>query len=160
MKILDKIVVKIENYVCIVTFIIMIFLTFANVVSRFLLHMSLSFTEEIVTGLFVIASLAGASVAVRNQSHLGLDFFIGFMPAKVRKVLSVAATVLAIILCGPRFYYGVLMVRQEMFLEQVTAAMQWPEWIYGLTVPVGAAILVLRYLIGLVSQIAGWKEEK
>lgn len=55
MKILDKIVVKIENYVCIVTFIIMIFLTFANVVSRFLLHMSLSFTEEIVTGLFVIA---------------------------------------------------------------------------------------------------------
>ena len=96
MKILDKIVVKIENYVCIVTFIIMIFLTFANVVSRFLLHMSLSFTEEIVTGLFVIASLAGASVAVRNQSHLGLDFFIGFMPAKVRKVLSVAATVLAV----------------------------------------------------------------
>ena len=92
MKILDKIVVKIENYVCIVTFIIMIFLTFANVVSRFLLHMSLSFTEEIVTGLFVIASLAGASVAVRNQSHLGLDFFIGFMPAKVRKVLSVAVT--------------------------------------------------------------------
>lgn len=71
MKILDKIVVKIENYVCIVTFIIMIFLTFANVVSRFLLHMSLSFTEE-MTGLFVIASLAGASVAVRNQSHLGL----------------------------------------------------------------------------------------
>ena len=57
MKILDKIVVKIENYVCIVTFIIMIFLTFANVVARFLLHMSLSFTEEIVTGLFVIASL-------------------------------------------------------------------------------------------------------
>ena len=95
-----------------------------------------------------------------NQSHLGLDFFIGFMPAKVRKVLSVAATVLAIILCGTMFYYGVLMVRQEMFLEQVTAAMQWPEWIYGLTVPVGAAILVLRYLIGLVSQIAGWKEEK
>ena len=106
MKILDKIVVKIENYVCIVTFIIMIFLTFANVVSRFLLHMSLSFTEEIVTGLFVIASLAGASVAVRNQSHLGLDFFIGFMPAKVRKVLSVAATVLAIILCGTMFYMG------------------------------------------------------
>lgn len=159
MKVLDKIVIKIENYVCIVTFIIMLTLTFANVVSRFALHMALSFTEEIVTGLFVLASLAGTSVAVRNQSHLGLDFVIGFMPRKVQKILAAAATVLAIIMCGIMFYYGVMMVRQEMFLEQVTATMQWPEWIYGLTVPTGAGILLLRYIIGFVSQISKWKEE-
>ena len=160
MKILDKIVVKIEDYVCIVTFVIMLTLTFVNVVSRFALHMALSFTEEIVTGLFVIASLAGTSVAVRNQSHLGLDFVIGFMPRKVQKVVAIVATILAIIMCGVMFYYGVLMVRQEMFLEQVTSTMQWPEWIYGMTVPVGAGILVLRYVIGLVSQLKKWKEEE
>ena len=136
----------------------MLLLTFANVVSRFALHMALSFTEEIVTGLFVLASLAGTSVAVRSQAHLGLDFVIGFMPKKVQKILEVAATILAVILWGIMFYYGVQMVRQEMFLEQVTATMQWPEWIYGLTVPVGAGVLVLRYAISLVSQISRWKE--
>ena len=158
MKGLDKIVIKIENYLWIGTFINMLLLTFANVVSRFALHMALSFTEEIVTGLFVLASLAGTSVAVRSQAHLGLDFVIGFMPKKVQKILEVAATILAVILCGIMFYYGVQMVRQEMFLEQVTATMQWPEWIYGLTVPVGAGVLVLRYAISLVSQISRWKE--
>ena len=95
MKILDKIVGKIEDYVCIITLIVMLLLTFANVLSRFVLHFSLSFTEEIVTGLFVIASLSGTSVAVRNRSHLGLDFVIGFMPEKIRKVLAAAATILA-----------------------------------------------------------------
>lgn len=159
MKILDRVITKIENYVCIVTFVVMISLTFVNVVSRFALHMALSFTEEIVTGLFVIASLAGTSVAVRNQSHLGLDFVIGFMPKKVQKLLAVAANILAVILCVVMFYYGVLMVQQEMFLQQVTSTMQWPEWIYGLTVPVGAGILVFRYILGLVNQVAGWKEE-
>ena len=111
-----------------------------------------------MTGLFVLASLAGTSVAVRSQAHLGLDFVIGFMPKKVQKILEVAATILAVILWGIMFYYGVQMVRQEMFLEQVTATMQWPEWIYGLTVPVGAGVLVLRYAISLVSQISRWKE--
>lgn len=151
-KVLDKIVIKIENYLCIATFIIMLLLTFANVVSRFVLHFSLSFTEEIVTGLFVIASLAGTSVAVRRDSHLGLDFFVGYMPKAVQKVLSFVALILAVIMCGIMFYYGILMVRQEMFLQQVSATMQWPEWIYGMTVPVGAGILLLRYILGLIRQ--------
>lgn len=159
MKSLDKIIGKIEDYVCIITLIVMLLLTFANVLSRFVLHFSLSFTEEIVTGLFVIASLAGTSVAVRNHSHLGLDFVIGFMPEKVQKVLAVAATVLALFMCGVLFVYGVLMVRQEMFLNQVSATMQWPEWIYGMTVPAGAAILLLRYMLVFAGQLKGGKEE-
>ena len=150
MKILDKIVGKIEDYVCIITLIVMLLLTFANVLSRFVLHFSLSFTEEIVTGLFVIASLSGTSVAVRNRSHLGLDFVIGFMPEKIRKVLAAAATILALFMCG--------MVRQEIFLDQVSATMQWPEWIYGMTVPVGAAVLILRYLLTLAGQFVNGKE--
>ena len=105
MKILDKIVGKIEDYVCIITLIVMLLLTFANVLSRFVLHFSLSFTEEIVTGLFVIASLSGTSVAVRNRSHLGLDFVIGFMPEKIQKVLATAATILALFMCGILFVY-------------------------------------------------------
>lgn len=159
MKILDKAVGKIENYICIFTFVMMLSFTFANVVSRFILHYSLSFTEEIVTGLFVLASLSGASIAAKNSTHLGLDFFIGFMPQKVQKLLGLMATLLAVFMCSIMFYYGVQMVRQEMFLQQVTATMQWPEWIYGLTVPVGAGILVLRYLLSLASQVAGWKGE-
>lgn len=157
MRVLDRITMKIENWVCIVTFTVMIALTFANVVSRFVLHLSLSFTEEIVTALFVIASLAGSSIAARNKSHLGLDFVIGFMPEKVQRILEVAATILALVMCGILFYYGVLMVRQEMFLEQVSATMQWPEWIYGLTVPVGAGTMCLRYIIVLAGQLTGEK---
>ena len=151
MKILDKIVGKIEDYVCIITLIVMLLLTFANVLSRFVLHFSLSFTD-------VIASLSGTSVAVRNRSHLGLDFVIGFMPEKIQKVLATAATILALFMCGILFVYGVLMVRQEIFLDQVSATMQWPEWIYGMTVPVGAAVLILRYLLTLAGQFVNGKE--
>ena len=154
MRHLEKIIDSIENIICIGTFLIMLILTFINVVSRFGLHMSLSFTEEIVTSLFVLASLAGASIAIRKQAHLGLDFFTSLLPKKGQKILLIFATLMGIGFCAVVFYYGVLMVTQEYITKQVSATMQWPEWIYGTTVPVGAGLLIIRYLITIKNQIA------
>lgn len=159
MKNTEKIISTIENYVCIFTLVIMLMFTFANVISRFVLHLSLSFTEEIVTALFVIASLAGASIAVRESAHLGLDFFTSFMPKNIQKILGIFAVFLGIVFCAIIIFYGVDMVYQEYVSKQVSATMQWPEWIYGLTVPVGAGLLLLRFLLDFVYKILNFKGE-
>lgn len=160
MKHINKIIEKIENYVCVITFVVMLSLAFINVVSRFGLHMSLSFTEEIVTGLFVLASLAGASIAMRNRAHLGLDFFTGYMPEKLRKAFEILGIILALVFCGIIFYYGILMVRQEFIMGQKTATMQWPEWIYGMTVPVGSGLLIVRYVLSLIQGLPAFQEKE
>ena len=46
MKILDKI----EEYLCICCLVVMTALVFANVFSRYILHASFSFSEEITVG--------------------------------------------------------------------------------------------------------------
>jgi C4-dicarboxylate transporter DctQ subunit len=142
---LNRFIEHIEKYVCIGTFAVMLTLTFVNVLSRFSLHMSLSFSEEIVTSLFVLASLAGASVAVRDGSHLGLDYLVSFMPQAVQKALALLANLLGMAMCSVIFYYGIFMVFDEYESEQLSATMQWPEWIYGCTVPAGSALLIFRY---------------
>ena len=43
------------------------------------------------------------------------------------------------------FYYGVLMVMNQYNLGMVTAAMQWPEWIYATFVPFGAFFITIRF---------------
>jgi C4-dicarboxylate transporter DctQ subunit len=141
----NQFVENIEKYVCICTFVVMLTLTFANVLSRFVLHMSLSFSEEIVTGLFVLASLAGSSVAVRDNAHLGLDYLVSFMPRMAQKALTLLANLLGIAMCSAILYYGILMVADEYESEQLSATMQWPEWIYGCTVPLGSSLLIFRY---------------
>jgi len=143
---LNKIVECIEKYVCIFTFSVMLLLTFVNVVSRFVLHMSLSFSEEIVTSLFVLASLAGASMAIRDGSHLGLDYVTSFMPENVQRGQAVAANLLGIVMCSVILYFGVGMVESEHATGQLSATMQWPEWIYGASVPFGACMLIFRYV--------------
>jgi C4-dicarboxylate transporter DctQ subunit len=145
MMTVNRFVENIEKHVCICTFAVMLALTFVNVLSRFFLHISLSFSEEIVTGLFVLASLAGSSVAVREGSHLGLDYLVSFTPQTVRKALALLGNLLGIVMCGVIFYYGLFMVADEYASGQLSATMQWPEWIYGSTVPLGASLLIFRY---------------
>lgn len=147
MKGLNKRLTEIEDWINVITFVIMLTLTSANVFSRFVLHASLAFTDEFVTVLFVLCSLAGSSVGQRNHSHLGLDFVTGFMPEKVQKALSIVANILALIFLVVLFVYGINMVIQEYASGQVSTTMQYPQWIYGLTIPIGSGIMIVRYIV-------------
>ena len=150
MKSFNKALSGIEDWINIITFVVMLSLTFANVFSRFILHASLAFTDEFVTVLFVLCSLAGSSVGQRNRAHLGLDFFTGFLPDKGQKIILILGNILALVLLSILFGYGVGMVKQEYVLKQLSTTMQYPQWIYGLTIPIGSGIMILRYIIDTV----------
>lgn len=152
---LNRFISNLEKYICVATFVVMLTLTFVNIVSRYLLTMSLSFTEEIVTSLFVIASLAGASIAIREHAHLGLDFITSYFPKSIQRLLFVLGNVLGIVFCSVVFHHGAIMVYHEFESGQVSATMQWPEWIYGMTVPVGSALLIVRYFLTICETLSG-----
>ena len=60
---------------------------------------------------------------------------------------------------GAIFYYGILMVLSQRQLQQVTANMQWPEWIFGSFVPVGALFATVRFVQVLIEEIRGTGEK-
>ena len=141
MKILDKI----EETICIVCLLAMTALVFANVFSRYVLHLSLSFSEEITTNLFVLLSMMGTAIAARRRAHLGLSILTDAVSPKLRRILLIFGFGLATVFSFAVFFYGVKMVQSEYILGQVTPAMQWPEWVYGLFVPFGAIFMTLRF---------------
>ena len=140
-----KILNKIEEGICILCLIAMTTLVFANVFSRYVLHLSLSFSEEITTNLFVLLSMMGTAIAARRRAHLGLSVLTDAVNPKLRRALLVFGFGLATVFSFAVFFYGIKMVRNEYILGQVTPSMQWPEWIYGCFVPFGAAFMTLRF---------------
>ena len=140
-----KILNKIEEGICILCLIAMTTLVFANVFSRYVLHLSLSFSEEITTNLFVLLSMMGTAIAARRRAHLGLSILTDAVNPKVRRALLIFGFGLATVFCFAVFFYGIKMVRNEYILGQVTPSMQWPEWIYGCFVPFGAFFMTLRF---------------
>ncbi len=149
MKVLDYI----EEIICVICTIVMTGLVFAGVVSRFLLHASLSFSEEITTYLFVLLSLMGTAIAAKRRAHLGLTIVTDSVPPKARKALLVIGFAIATVFSAALVYYGVLMVMNQYRLGMVTSAMQFPEWIYATFVPFGAVFVTIRFAQALVEEI-------
>jgi len=149
MKYLDKI----EEILSAICLIVMTILTFGNVVSRYVFSASFSFSEEITTYLFVLLSLLGTAIAAKRGAHLGLSIITDAVNPGIRKILHIIGYLFAALFCTAILYYGIQMVMNQRMLEQRTAGMQWPEWIFGSFVPLGAFFATIRFLQKLINEI-------
>ncbi len=159
MKSILKVFDWIEEGLSAIALSAMLIITFANVVSRYALHASFSFADEVTTYMFVLLSLLGTAIAAKRREHLGLTILTDAVSPKTRKVLMIIGYIVAVVFSAAIFYYGILMVRNQVLLGQKTAAMQTPEWIYGSFVPFGAFFVLVRFLQALLGEIRGTKEE-
>lgn len=151
---------KIEEVLSALCLVVMTALTFANVVSRYVFSASFSFSEEITTYLFVLLSLLGTAIAAKRRAHLGLSIVTDAVSPKVRKTLLVIGFGISTVFAAAIFYYGILMVKNQIMLGQVTAGMQWPEWIFGSFVPIGGFFATVRFLQVTIEEIRKDPEER
>lgn len=149
---------RIEEVLCVIALVIMTVLTFANVIARYVFSASFSFSEEITTYLFVLLSLPGSAVAARRKAHLGFTALIDIVPENVRRIFHAISFLLATLFSSALFVFGMKMVYSQMSRGQVTAGMQWPEWIFGAFVPLGAFFITLEFLFLLINVLKGDEE--
>lgn len=141
-----KFIEKFEKFVACASVSVMAVLVFVNVIARFVFNSPLAVADEMSCYLFVLMSFMGTAIAARRKAHLGLTIVTDKLsPAAARKV-QVLMYLIAAVFCLLIVVFGVEMVMSQYTLGQETATMQWPEWIYGLFVPVGAAFALLAFL--------------
>ena len=100
----------------------------------------------------------GTAIAARKKAHLGLTIVTDKLSPSVAKKVQVLMYIIAAIFCLLIIIFGVEMVMSQYSLGQETATMQWPEWIYGLFVPIGAAFAMIAFL-SVAVETARTKEE-
>lgn len=142
----------IEEWFLTITLGAMLVLNFANVLSRYVLGLSFSFTEEITTNLFVWSCFIGASAAAKRGSHLGLSIVTDLLPPRLQRYTAVIVSLLTLIMFGVIISTGIEMVMSQMEHNQMSPALGIPEWTMGLAIPVGALFCFIRFAQ------AGWRE--
>lgn len=141
-------------------FIAMLSITFMNVVSRYCLKASISFTEEITCALFVLLCMLGTAIAAKCQEHLGLSLVTEVVKESTRRRLAVFGNVLGVIFSVVLFVSGISMVMLEYDLRQISVALQLPEWIYGSFLPFGAFWMIIRFGQASINIMLNRKEEE
>ena len=144
---------KIEKAVSCSCVAVMAVLVFANVIARKVFNHSLAVSDEMSTYLFVLMSFMGAAIAARRGAHLGLSIVTDRLSGKAKKGVGFLMYLISAFFCLLILVFGVQMVMSQYNFGQETAAMQWPEWIYGSFVPIGAFFAMMAFLSGAINYL-------
>jgi C4-dicarboxylate transporter, DctQ subunit len=142
--------VKLEEWILIILMTVICTLTFGNVVSRYLLKASFSFTEELTTNLFAFIIFIGAALLARENGHLGFALITDLLPKKIQNIVTFIVGCLTTVFFAVLLWYGIEMVIQQYEFKQTTPAMGMPEWIMGVSIPLGALLCLFRFWEGYV----------
>lgn len=145
-----RIFVKLEEWLVIVMMATICLLTFGNVLSRHIFKASFSFTEEITTNLFAYIIFIGAALLARENGHLGFALLTDFLPKKLQKIIIIFIGCLTTVFFAILLKHGLDMVLSQYKYKQLTPAMGLPEWIMGLSVPLGALLCLIRFWEGYI----------
>jgi C4-dicarboxylate transporter DctQ subunit len=137
---------RLSEWIAIGILLAMTFLTTANVFSRYMLHMSISLTEEVTTNMFGLLSLIGAAIAAERGAHLGLTILTDLFSPKINRWIEIFGCVVSMALLLFMLYLGIGMVRHQISLGNLSTTLQWPEWVFGVIVPIGCALIAVSYL--------------
>ena len=151
---------KIEKFVACVAVSIMAVLVFVNVIARYVFGDSLAVSDELSTYLFVLMSFMGTAIAARRKAHLGLSIVTDRVSPRARMIINEVMYAISALFCLLIVIFGIQMVISQYQMGQETATMQWPEWIYGSFVPIGAAFAMLAFLQTMVQMYKDYQAEE
>ncbi|QQZ10147.1 TRAP transporter small permease [Heyndrickxia vini] len=154
---MSKMIAYIENTVLAVSLGVMSLVAFANIVSRYLFHYSISFTEEVTINLFVLVTFLGAAAGIRNNAHLGFSMLFDKLTGVPKKVLIVFSSTLISVIFLIFVYFGYDMVSFQVESNQMTPALGWHQWIFTLGFPIGCLFGLYR---AIEAGFIEWKEAK
>lgn len=130
--------------VCFLLMLAMVVIIFSQVIARYVLSNSLSWSEELGRYIFVWMTFIGSAIAVRNKLHVSLDMFISCLPRPIQKLCLIVSYVSMMVFTGVVIYGGYKFVLKGS--NQISAAMQLPMHYVYLVLPIGGG-LIFFYLL-------------
>jgi TRAP-type C4-dicarboxylate transport system permease small subunit len=149
---------KIENYILVVAFVVMVVSSFAQVVNRNIVHASIGWFEELARYCMVYMALLAAEVGLRDGTQISVTAITEKLPLPLRKAAASLARLAVIVFAGVCFFTSFRILGTQMASSQVSPGLEIPMLIPYLSLPLGFGIIVIVQTFMLISPAAGTEE--
>lgn len=137
------------------TAIVMTVMIFLQVVYRYVLGESLSFSEELARYMFIWSVAMGSALALRTRSHIGVEILVERLPKSLGTPAKIFASLVSLAFYGLLVWYGFEMVFETM--DQDSAALELPMGYVYLAVPLSAIVLFICEIKNVLDDLFGTK---
>ncbi len=159
LKRVDDRIAKFESWSLIAILSVMVSVSFLQVVLRNFFSTAFSWGDGLTRALVLWCGLLGASLAVKEGRYINIDTFSRILPEKVKRIVKMIVYIFAAVTC---FFLGrasVGFVESEKMAGTVYS-IGIASWIIELVIPVVFFFIAFRFVIKLVSLLAGGELEK
>jgi C4-dicarboxylate transporter DctQ subunit len=150
---------KIECYVIIVSVAVTLVLCCTQVTFRYLFNYPLGWPEELIRYLIILIVYVGASVAVREGSHIHVDILPTFFPA-TKTFLGYVSVLLGMVFSTIIIILGIKFVRSLIESGQIAITLEVPIYIVYAILPIGGVLLLFHYIFGIIEDLHNKKHQK
>jgi TRAP-type C4-dicarboxylate transport system permease small subunit len=144
---LDYWIARLETTAVVLLVTLLTAVTFAQVITRYVLNDPLIWSEEVARYLFVWVSMIGAALAMRQGGHFGLDLLIRPIP-KLKPILGPLVTLVVVAFLVILLKTGIDETRlaAKQFAMTFNMRMQWAY----LALPVGAGLMLFHIAVHVI----------
>lgn len=136
--------VLLEEILAVACMAMLVLLTLANVVVRYLTDQSFATTEEVSIALMVVMTVAGASAAAARDRHVRIEYFYETGSARRRRRLAMLSAVATCVFFVLLALLSARVVWDEYRYEETSMALGVPRWWYTAWVPVLCVAVAVR----------------
>lgn len=112
---------------------------------------AITWAEEVIVYIAVWAVMIVASDLVRTNGHVRPDLVLRLLRPGTQRWVEVFNCLVAIAFAAGMVWYGWEVVDTAVLLDQRSSSdLQFPIWIYYTALPVGGALMLLRYCARLL----------
>jgi len=144
-----------------ITGIAMVLVLFYQVIMRYCFHNAAAWPEELARYLFIYDVMVAAGIAVRRNSHLQIDAFIGRMNPKTKAIFTIVSTLVGMVFLAFLLKYSFTMVQTGK--RTMTTALPFSMAVPYSCIPVGVIMMLLASIEVIFRNIeiaAGKSEEE
>lgn len=166
-KVCDTIVkplVKVEDISIVILFILMITVSFLQVLFRYIIKISAPWTEELSRYAMIYLVMFGAAWAIYADNHIKIDLIYTLIKnRRARIIISLATSLLTLAFCAFFAYGAFLLIPQVISSNLMSVSLNIPMWIPQFAVVVGGTLMTIHYIcvcIGKIDDLINYCDER
>ncbi|KUO51827.1 MAG: hypothetical protein APF76_02750 [Desulfitibacter sp. BRH_c19] len=152
---LDKVLTSIEENINGALLLSATIVLFVNVVLRYVFKNSTTWAEEAIRYAIVWVTFFGGSLCARKRMHVGIDIFVQMAPPLAKKILMACAQLSAALFTALITYFGIVSTQLVIETAQKSPAMLMPMWIVYIAMPLGSALMTIRFVATAIAILKG-----
>jgi TRAP-type C4-dicarboxylate transport system permease small subunit len=127
-----------------------------SVITRYFLHLSTDWQDEVSVFLIVGAVFMSAAAIQAHRGHVAIEAIVGLLPPRVNRVRLLLVDVASLVFCA-FFAWKAWILLEEAIVENYHSSSTWgpPMWIPYSLMTVGMALLSLQLLLQIIAELSG-----